>query len=101
LIFRMVVENPTWGAPRIHGELLTMSACDMRNYIAWPEPATVVERARDGTGDLVGMYGKMDRNGGTYGLSQLKSGSEQLSGPPWQIPSAHVENSFIFVPRAD
>src|SRR5258708_35681458 len=21
LIFRMVVENPTWGAPRIHGEL--------------------------------------------------------------------------------
>jgi putative transposase len=23
LIFRMVAENPTWGAPRIHGELLT------------------------------------------------------------------------------
>ena len=22
LIFRMVAENPTWGAPRIHGELL-------------------------------------------------------------------------------
>src|ERR1700736_5937988 len=22
LIFRMVTENPTWGAPRIHGELL-------------------------------------------------------------------------------
>src|SRR6202158_2226807 len=22
LIFRMVLENPTWGAPRIHGELL-------------------------------------------------------------------------------
>ena len=21
MIFRMVVENPTWGAPRIHGEL--------------------------------------------------------------------------------
>jgi hypothetical protein len=21
LIFRMVVENPSWGAPRIHGEL--------------------------------------------------------------------------------
>jgi len=21
LIFRMVTENPTWGAPRIHGEL--------------------------------------------------------------------------------
>jgi hypothetical protein len=25
LIFRMVVENPTWGAPRIHGELLMLS----------------------------------------------------------------------------
>jgi putative transposase len=24
LIFRMVVENPSWGAPRIHGELLML-----------------------------------------------------------------------------
>ncbi len=24
LIFRMVVDNPTWGAPRIHGELLML-----------------------------------------------------------------------------
>src|SRR3974377_2242880 len=24
LIFRMVAENPTWGAPRIHGELLRL-----------------------------------------------------------------------------
>ena len=24
LIFRMVTENPTWGAPRIHGELLML-----------------------------------------------------------------------------
>jgi putative transposase len=24
VIFRMVVENPTWGAPRIHGELLML-----------------------------------------------------------------------------
>ena len=25
LIFRMVTENPTWGAPRIHGELLMLA----------------------------------------------------------------------------
>jgi putative transposase len=24
LIFRMVAENPTWGVPRIHGELLKL-----------------------------------------------------------------------------
>jgi putative transposase len=24
LIFQMVVENPTWGAPHIHGELLML-----------------------------------------------------------------------------
>jgi putative transposase len=24
LVFRMVTENPTWGAPRIHGELLML-----------------------------------------------------------------------------
>src|SRR3981189_2123336 len=24
LIFRMVIENPTWGAPRVHGELLML-----------------------------------------------------------------------------
>jgi hypothetical protein len=24
MIFRMAAENPTWGAPRIHGELLKL-----------------------------------------------------------------------------
>jgi putative transposase len=47
LIFRMVAENPTWGAPRIHGELLmlgfdvserTISRC-MRRAPRDPEPA--------------------------------------------------------------
>ncbi len=48
LIFRMVVENPTWGAPRIHGELLMLSFdVSERTISRWmkraprdPEPAT-------------------------------------------------------------
>lgn len=28
LIFRMVAESPTWGAPRIHGELLELGCAD-------------------------------------------------------------------------
>jgi putative transposase len=48
LIFRMVVENPTWGAPRIHGELLILSFDISERAISrWmkraprdPEPAT-------------------------------------------------------------
>jgi putative transposase len=47
LIFRMVVENPTWGAPRIHGELLMLSFdISERTISRWmkraprdPEPA--------------------------------------------------------------
>jgi putative transposase len=47
LIFRMVAENPTWGAPRIHGEL-TMLGFEVseRTVLRWmrraprnPEPA--------------------------------------------------------------
>jgi hypothetical protein len=47
LIFQMVAENPTWGAPRIHGELLmlgfdlserTISRC-MKRAAREPEPA--------------------------------------------------------------
>src|SRR5467141_1395070 len=47
LIFRMVVENPTWGAPRIHGELLMLGFdVSERTISRWmkrvsrePEPA--------------------------------------------------------------
>jgi hypothetical protein len=47
LIFRMVAENPTWGAPRIHGELLMLGfEVSERTISRWirraprdPEPA--------------------------------------------------------------
>ena len=47
LIFRIVAENPTWGAPRIHGELLTLGFdVSERTISRWmrraprdPEPA--------------------------------------------------------------
>src|SRR5271170_6194308 len=47
LIFRMVAENPTWGAPRIHGELKMLSLdISERTVLRWmrkaprdPEPA--------------------------------------------------------------
>jgi transposase InsO family protein len=47
LIFRMVAENPTWGAPRIHGELKTLCFdISERTVLRWmrkaprnPEPA--------------------------------------------------------------
>ena len=32
LIFRIVVENPTWGAPRIHGELLKLVWCPRNKW---------------------------------------------------------------------
>jgi putative transposase len=40
LIFRMVAENPTWGAPRIHGELKMLS-CDIseRTVLRWMRKA--------------------------------------------------------------
>src|SRR5437868_2721596 len=47
LIVRMVVENPTWGAPRIHGELLMLGFdVSERTILRWmrraprdPKPA--------------------------------------------------------------
>jgi len=41
LIFRMVAENPTWGAPRIHGELLKLGVSISRKGVS-----------RDGSGEL-------------------------------------------------
>ena len=41
LIFRMVAENPTWGAPRIHGELLKLGFdISERTVSRWVQRAT-------------------------------------------------------------
>jgi hypothetical protein len=41
LIFRMVAENPTWGAPRIHGELLKLGFnVSERTVSRWVKRAT-------------------------------------------------------------
>jgi hypothetical protein len=40
LIFRMVAENPTWGAPRIHGELKMLSfEISERTVLRWMRKA--------------------------------------------------------------
>jgi hypothetical protein len=40
LIFQMVAENPTWGAPRIHGELLMLGLdVSERTISRWMKPA--------------------------------------------------------------
>jgi len=51
LIFRLVVENPTWGAPRIHGEVLMLGFdVSERTISRWmkraprePEPASTAQ----------------------------------------------------------
>ena len=41
LIFRMVAENRTWGAPRIHGELKMLSFdVSERTVLCWDEEDT-------------------------------------------------------------
>jgi repressor of nif and glnA expression len=50
LIFRMVAENPTWGAPRIHGELKMLGfEISERTVLNWMRKAP-----RNPVGDILG-----------------------------------------------
>ena len=48
LIRRMSVENPLWGAPRIHGELLKLGIEVAQSTVASTWPSVGLDRARHG-----------------------------------------------------
>jgi dipeptidyl aminopeptidase/acylaminoacyl peptidase len=49
----------------------------------------------DGMGDLIGLYGEMDRNGVAYGTSS-ETGQELVGGDPWHYRERYIENSPFF-----
>ena len=49
----------------------------------------------DGMGDLIGMYGEMDAEGGAFGTS-LEQGFDPLEGTPWNVRERYIENSPVF-----
>jgi len=50
----------------------------------------------DGTANLVGEYGEMDKDGNAFGSSLLEYGQDALGGTPWQSREKYIENSPIF-----
>lgn len=64
LIFRMVAENPTWGAPRIHGELKMLGFDISERTVALDAESTT----EFGSGKAMG------------GLSEQSSGSHRCDG---------------------
>ena len=56
LIFRMVAENPTWGAPRIHGELKMLGFEDLgTNRAELDAEGSENSRTRKAVGDILGQ----------------------------------------------
>ena len=56
LIFRMAAENPTWGAPRIHGELKMLGFKIFGKNSAELDPeGSENSRTRKAVGDILGQ----------------------------------------------
>ncbi len=50
----------------------------------------------DGTGDLVGAYGQMLKDGTAFQTSIMELGQGRIGGSPWQFRERYIENSPLF-----
>jgi dipeptidyl aminopeptidase/acylaminoacyl peptidase len=50
----------------------------------------------DGTGDLIGEYGEMGKDGSAFGVSLLEQGQGLMGGTPWEFRDRYIENSPMF-----
>jgi len=50
----------------------------------------------DGAGNLIGVYGEMDKSGAAFGVSELEQGQGRMGGTPWQHRERYIENSPYF-----
>ncbi|MFZ0886107.1 MAG: alpha/beta fold hydrolase, partial [Candidatus Acidiferrales bacterium] len=52
--------------------------------------------AIDGYGDILGVYGTMDKDGTAFGTSVEEEGQGLMMATPWQLRPRYIENSPIF-----
>lgn len=50
----------------------------------------------DGTSDLLGFYGEMDKKGASFGLPLDEQGLGLMGGTPWEFRDRYIENSPFF-----
>ena len=80
LIFRMVAENPTWGAPRIHGELLMLGFdVSERTISRWMKRAPRDPRQPSVGGRFLRITGKRLRRWTSSPCPRSRSASSTVS----------------------